>query len=137
MAIRNRIYAPISSAPLGAESTGLYGLKVSALAMQGLNLCSGWFNNTGGGSSMFEVAPGAVATTPTFNNANAVARIAPYMTLPGTAAVGASIGFDAVDSCGTVVSTSYPTTTLSPNQLGRLWHPCDAVVGAVPTCVRN
>ena len=27
--------------------------------------------------------------------------------------------------------------TLNPNQLGRLWHPCDAVLGPVPACVRN
>ena len=30
-----------------------------------------------------------------------------------------------------------PTTNLSPNQLGRLWHPCDAVVAPVPACVRD
>ena len=38
----------------------------------------------------------------------------------------------AVNACGDVDAGSEPTTRLLPDQLGRLWHPCDAVVNPVP-----
>jgi hypothetical protein len=134
VAIRNRQYAPLCSAQLPQENPGLYGLKISSLAMQGPNLCSGWFNNTGGGSSELQVAPGAVTATPDFTAAAALTRIAPYVS---SSTVCAGIGFDALDSCGSVAAGTAPTTELSPNQLGRLWHPCDAVASPVPACVRD
>lgn len=139
VAMRSRMYAPTCSASLGAESPALYGLRSSSLAMQGLNLCSGWFNNTGGGMSEMRLAPGTIATgqTPSFAPGAAITRIAPYLPLSGSSASCTSIGFDAVDSCGSIVGGSAPTTALNPNQLGRLWHPCDAVVGAVPACIRD
>jgi hypothetical protein len=138
VAIRNRALAPTCALPLGPDQPGLFGLRVSQLAMQGANLCNGWFNNTGGGISELRIAPGAVAAggTPSFTPAAAIARVAPYSS-PSPNNACNSIGFDAVDSCGTVTGGSQPTATLSPNQLGRLWHPCDAVVGPVPACVRN
>ncbi|NMC69950.1 MAG: hypothetical protein GYA57_07795, partial [Myxococcales bacterium] len=55
--------------------------------------------------------------------------ISPYL---GTAPQCSSIGFNAVDDCGNISSISTPTTILTPNQLGRLWHPCDAVVAPNP-----
>lgn len=139
VAIRNRAFAPTCSAALPAESTGLYGLKISSLTMQGANLCSGWFNNTGGGMSELRVAPGTVApgSNPTFAPTAAVARVSPYLPVSGSSPSCSSIGFDAVDSCGTVAAGTAPTTQLSPNQLGRLWHPCDAIIAPVPGCSRN
>jgi hypothetical protein len=32
------------------------------------------------------------------------------------------------------VGGSEPTSVLIPNQLGRLWHPCDAVMNPSPAC---
>lgn len=137
VAIRNRQYAPTCSASLGVERSGLFGLEISSLAMQGSNLCSGWFNNSGGGLSELRLAPGTIApgSSPTFTPGAAITRVAPYLSTGGNSC--ASIGFDAVDSCGTVVGGTAPVTQLSPNQLGRLWHPCDVLVGAVPGCVRD
>ena len=136
VAMRNRQYAPTCGAALPAQSAGLYGLKISSLAMNGPNLCNGWFNNSGGGQSELQVAPGTIAGNgpPSFTPANAVARIAPYLS---TGMACDSVGFDAVDSCGSVVGGTQPGAALSPNQLGRLWHPCDAVSNPVPACVRD
>jgi hypothetical protein len=138
VAMRSMQYAPTCSAGLPAESTGLYGLKISALAMQGQGLCAGWFNNSGGGLSELQVAPGTVpdAMSLAFTPAVALARVAPYVASTGTGTCP-SVGFDAVDSCGSVVGGTAPTASLTPNQLGRLWHPCDAVRAPVPACVRN
>ncbi len=139
VAMRSMQYAPTCSAGLPPESTALYGLKISALSMEGPLICSGWFNNTGGGLSEMQVAPGTVANAASlgFTPAAAIARVAPYLPSTGFSPACSSIGFDAVDSCGSVVGGTAPTTALSPNQLGRLWHPCDAVPSPVPTCVRN
>ncbi|MBL9037910.1 MAG: hypothetical protein JNG84_05275 [Archangium sp.] len=139
VAIRGRQYAPTCSRDLGAQRAGLYGLAISSLAMQGSSLCSGWFNNVGGGMSELRLAPGTVPTgmTPDFTPSTAIARIAPYLPSSGSIVACRSIGFDAVDSCGTVTGGSTPTTVLNPNQLGRLWHPCDAVTSPVPACTRN
>lgn len=136
VAIRGRPYAPMCSASLGPDSPGLFGLRVSQLAMLGSNLCNGWFNNSGGGQSELRLAPGSIPTgsTPTFAASAAISRIAPYL----SASVDCSgIGFDAVDSCGMVMGGNQPNAILAPNQLGRLWHPCDAVTAPVPACVRN
>ena len=136
VAIRNRQYAPTCSAPLGPDNPGLFGLRVSQLDMEGSNLCNGWFNNSGGGQSELRVAPGTVAmgSTPTFVATAAIARISPYLS---SSVACHSIGFDAVNSCGTVTGGSQPNSILSPNQLGRLWHPCDVVTAPVPACMRN
>jgi hypothetical protein len=135
VAIRGRQWAPTCSAALPAESPGLYGLNISSLNMQGPNLCSGWFNNNGGGQSELRINPGQVAMggDPSFSAGTAIARVAPYQSAPSCS----SIGFDAVDSCGSVMAGSEPTATLTPNQLGRLWHPCDRVMNPVPACVRD
>ncbi len=137
VAIRNRQYAPTCSASLGAERSGLFGLEISSLSMQGPNLCSGWFNNSGGGLSELRLAPGTIAggSTPTFTPGAAITRVAPYLSTGGNSC--ASIGFDAVDSCGTVVGGTTPSAQLSPNQLGRLWHPCDVLTAPSPACVRD
>jgi hypothetical protein len=137
VAIRNQQFAPTCRAALGPERAGLFGLKVSALSMNGSNLCSGWFNNTGGGQSELRVAPGTVTTAPTFSVGAAISRIAPYLPASGSFPSCTSVGFDARDSCGDYVGGALPTAILSPNQLGRLWHPCDAVSGASPSCVRD
>ncbi len=136
VAMRGRAAAPTCAASLPAESEGLYGLRVSSLAMMGNNICSGWFNNTGGGMSEMQLAPGTVMSQADlmFATSGYLARIAPYVS--GSSAC-VSTGFDALDSCGNVTGGDTPTAELSPNQLGRLWHPCDAVVGAVPECVRD
>jgi hypothetical protein len=139
VAMRNRAVAPVCAASLGSESSGLYGLRISTLAMQGVNLCSGWFNNTGGGMSEMRIAPGMVSSGSMldFSPGTSVARIAPYLPTTGSVEACTSVGFDAVDSCGTIVGGSVPSTPLRPNQLGRLWHPCDAVLNPVPQCIRN
>ncbi len=136
VAMRNRTLATACAADLGTPSEGLYGLAISALEMQGQNLCSGWFKNGGGGQSELRVAPGAVpdGASLDFSPGAAITRIAPYQS--GTATCE-SVGFDAIDSCGNVVGGETPVDLLAPNQLGRLWHPCDAVVAPVPACPRD
>lgn len=42
-------------------------------------------------------------------------------------------GIAALGACGEIAAGVNPTTELRDNQLGRLWHPCDAVVDAFPT----
>ena len=135
VAIRERALARTCAGSLGPERPGLFGLNISRLNMQGDNLCSGWFNNSGGALSELRLAPGAVAggSSLSFEASTALARVAPYQPAP----VCEGIGFDAVDSCGSVQGGTTPTKTLAPNQLGRLWHPCDAVVNPVPACVRD
>ena len=139
VAIRNRQFAPVCAASIGPDDSGLFGSKVSSLTMQGSSLCSGWFNNTGGGQSELRVAAGTIPTggTPSFSPGSAIVRIAPYLPTSGSLADCVSVGFDAVDSCGSIVGGSVPTTPINPNQLGRLWHPCDAVTSPVPACVRD
>ncbi|MCK6546716.1 lamin tail domain-containing protein [Myxococcota bacterium] len=136
VAIRGRNFAPTCSASLPPESSGLYGLEISTLAMEGNNVCSGWFNNTGGGLSEMQLAIGTVMSQADLDFATSVVltRVAPYVT---AADACVSTGFDALDSCGNVTGGATPAATLDPNQLGRLWHPCDAVVGATPACVRD
>ena len=136
VAVRNRNLATTCAASLGQEHDGLYGLKISSLEMQGENLCSGWFKNGGGGQSELRVAPGQVSSPMSLQctPGNAITRIAPYESSPG---ICQSTGFDAIDSCGNVVGGSTPKDVLSPNQLGRLWHPCDAVLSPAPMCVRD
>jgi hypothetical protein len=114
----------------GADDPGLFGLRVSQLEMQGMNLEGGWFSNSGGPMSQLRIATGAWST-PT--SGTTLERIAPYT--PNSLMCG-SVGFDAIDACGDVTSVSTPTEQLMQNQLGRLWHPCDAVNAPVPTACR-
>jgi hypothetical protein len=128
VAIRNPSATKCSLPFLTTESSALFGLKISTLTMQGDSLASGWFSNAGGGSSKLRIASGAFIDT---NKGTTIALVSPYK----SAAECSSIGFNAIDACGDVASGAIPATTLTPSQLGRLWHPCDAIVSPVPsTC---
>jgi len=129
VAIRNYPASTCAFPFYGPDDPGLFGLKISTLAMQGSSLSSGWFNNSGGGSSTLRIGTGAWVS---ITGGTTLEIISPYL---GTAPQCSSIGFNAIDECGNVSAISTPTTILTPNQLGRLWHPCDAVVAPnPPTC---
>jgi hypothetical protein len=98
--------------------------------MQGTSLDNGWFNNAVGGSRELRVASGAFVD---FAVGTTIALISPYR---GGTARCSTTGFNAVGACGDVVVGAVPTATLVPNQLGRLWHLCDAVHAPVPTACR-
>jgi hypothetical protein len=131
VAIRNRAASTCSYPFFGPDDPGLFGLRISPLAMQGSGLTSGWFNNSGGGSSVLRIATGA--WTGSITGGTTIEIVSPYL---GTAGQCRSIGFDAIDQCGGIDGSSTPATVLSPNQLGRLWHPCDAVVAPNPPSCR-
>ena len=130
VAIRNRTASMCSYPFFGPDDPGLFGLRVSTLAMEGPSLSSGWFANAGGAMSQLRIATGAWVS-PT--SGSTLERIAPYL---ATASMCGSIGFDAVNKCGEVASGAEPSEVLAMNQLGRLWHPCDAVVAPVPASCR-
>jgi hypothetical protein len=130
VAIRNQSASSCSYPFFGADDPGLFGLKISALAMEGSGLTNGWFANTAGASSTLRIASGAWVS---ITGGTTIDIIAPYL---GSASSCRSIGFDAVDQCGNISAVSSPTTVLNPNQLGRLWHPCDAVVAPLPSSCR-
>jgi len=110
---------------LVADNPEVHGLNVSVLAVESdTSLDGGWFNNGGGGR--MRIASGAFVD---MNTGDELASVDPYL---GTARECQSIGFNAWDACGNITSTSVPTDVLSPNQLGRLWQPCDAVVAPFP-----
>ena len=129
VAIRNQPASMCDYPFFGPNDPGLFGLRISELEMEGSGLASGWFNNGGGGMSRLRVAGGAFVdldTGMTFE------LVAPYS---GSAGECSSVGFDAVDRCGNISPLASPTDVLTPNQLGRLWHPCDALTSPVPdTC---
>jgi hypothetical protein len=126
VAIRDRLGASCSYPFLGADDPGLFGLRVSTLAMVGPTLSNGWFNNSGG---MMRIATSAWSGAP-FSGTE-IDYISAYLTSAGACN---SIGYNAVNVCGEVTAAGNPSTVLTPNQLGRLWRPCDAVVGPVPAC---
>jgi hypothetical protein len=130
VAIRNRAASACSYPFFGPDDPSLFGLKISTLAMEGTGLTNGWFVNTAGGSSTLRVASGAWVS---ISGGTPVDVISPYL---GSAASCSSIGFDAVNQCGDISGSVTPTTVLTPNQLGRLWHPCDAVVAPTPAACR-
>ncbi|MBI5501232.1 MAG: lamin tail domain-containing protein [Deltaproteobacteria bacterium] len=130
VAIRNQAASACSYPFFGPDDPALFGLRISALAMQGTLLTNGWFVNTAGGSSTLRLASGAWVS---ITGGTTIDIISPYL---GTAGECESIGFDAVDQCGNISAVSAPTTVLAPNQLGRLWHPCDAVVAPSPASCR-
>lgn len=137
VAIRSQQQAPVCAASLNqaTQSPGLFGLRISPLDMQGPSLDTGWFNNAGGGSSVMQVAPGTVAATSVPDFLMPIAEVAPYL---GGQSSCVGVGFNAVSTCGEFMGTMTPTTPLNPNQLGRLWHPCDVLGNsAVPNCIRN
>ena len=129
VAIRN-VSASMCTYPFfGPDDPSLFGLRISRLDMQGDNLASGWFNNTGGGVSTLRLATGEWVDLTTGTTLDV---ISPYSVAPQCS----SIGFDAFDACGNPTALTTPTETLTPNQLGRLWHPCDAVIAPVPASCR-
>jgi Putative metal-binding motif len=130
VAIRQHENSMCDYAFFGADNPGLFGLRVSRLEMEGPNLISGWFNNASGSMSQLRIASGEWLS-PT--EGQTLERVSPY--LVGAPMCG-SVGYDAVDACGELTGVSSPTTTLQTNQLGRLWHPCDAVVNPVPASCR-
>jgi hypothetical protein len=125
VAIRQESDSMCSYPFFGPDDPTIFGLKISTLLMEGTSLASGWFNNSSGGT--LRIATGSFVD---LSSGTTVEIIAPYSTSAGACE---SIGFDAYDACGDVSGVSRPTTVLSPNQLGRLWRPCDAVASPVPT----
>ncbi|MEM9073531.1 MAG: MopE-related protein [Myxococcota bacterium] len=129
VAIRNQPASSCSYPFFGPNDPSLFGLQISALSMMGNNLASGWFNNGGGGMGRLRVADGAFVD---LTSGATYELIAPYS---GSADECESIGFNAVDQCGDISPVSTPTEVLTPNQLGRLWRPCDAIAAPFPdTC---
>jgi hypothetical protein len=131
VAMRERASTTCGFPFLGADDPGLFGLRVSALTMQasGTSIDSGWFSNSSAGS--LRLASGAYSS-PT--SGTTFDSISGYRY---TAAQCSGVGYDAVNQCGEVNAASPdPTTTLAPAQVGRLWHPCDAVVAPVPGSCR-
>ena len=117
---------------MGPNDPSIFGLRVSTLVMEPASDASiGWFNNSGAGSSRLLVAPGAWTGT---HSSTPIERIAPYT----GASQCVSIGYDATleNFCGEVTAAGSPSSTLSPNQLGRLWHPCDEVDSPMPATCR-
>ena len=109
----------------GADDPSLFGLKISALVMESdSSLASGWFVNSSGGTLRLASGPWSDISSGTTYDI-----ISPYSTSAGECE---SIGFDAYGACGEVSPVATPTDTLTPNQLGRLWHPCDAVTAPFP-----
>ena len=130
VAIRNRAASMCSFPFFGPDDPGVFGLLVSTLVMNGPSLTSGWFSNAGGAMSQLRIATGAWVS-PT--SGTTLERLAPYLTM---APMCGSIGFDAINKCGEVMMGAEPEEVLPMNQLGRLWHPCDAVVAPMPAACR-
>ena len=126
VAIRNQAGSMCSYPFFGPDDPSLFGLRISTLAMQGSSLASGWFNNSGGGMSVMRIATGAFSS---ITSGTTLEIVSPYS---GAAPECSSIGFDAIGECGAISPLATPSDVLAPNQLGRLWHPCDAVTSPVP-----
>ncbi|MCB9636037.1 MAG: PKD domain-containing protein [Sandaracinus sp.] len=129
VAIRNLAASMCDYPFFGPDDPSLFGLRISQLEMQGTNLSGGWFSNSGGGASTLRLATGAWVD---ITSGMTLDVISPYTASPECS----SRGFDAFDACGNPSALTSPTETLTPNQLGRLWHPCDAVVDPVPASCR-
>lgn len=111
-----------------ADDDAIFGLRRSTLDLEvdgNFNNNSGWFNNGSAGS--LRVATGAYAS-PT--SGSTILLVTGYVVNQVDCE---SVGFDALGACGDISAGVVPTDELRDNQLGRLWHPCDAVVNAFPT----
>ncbi len=127
VAIRNISGSSCSYPFLGADDPGLFGLKTSSLVMMSTaGDTSGWFVNSGGSSTTLRIATGPFVDMTT---GTTIDIISPYS---GAAGECQSIGFDAYGACGSVSPVATPTDVLDPNQLGRLWEPCDTLTSPVP-----
>jgi hypothetical protein len=119
----------------GPDDPELFGLKISPLAMEGAMLDGGWFNNTGGGKSVLRVATGAWVS---ITGGSPISEIKPYQK---TNASCVGVGYEAKEACGDFAPGSALVTlgtvgSSQPNQLGRLWHPCDRVKNPVPAACK-
>ena len=127
VAIRNQSASACAYPFFAADDPGLYGLNLSVLQMEpSEELANGWFLNSPGG--ILRIGTGAYSQTDRINSGDTIALIESY--LVSNECTG--IGFNAWDACGNIANWSDPTETLSPNQLGRLWKPCNAVVSPNP-----
>jgi len=112
------------------DNPGIFGIRRSTLELEvdgNYNNDSGWFNNGSAGSLR-------VATGPYLgpNSGSTILLVEGYVVNQTDCE---SVGFDALGACGDIAPGIVPTGKLRDNQLGRLWHPCDAVIGAFPpTC---
>ncbi|MBW2464341.1 MAG: lamin tail domain-containing protein, partial [Deltaproteobacteria bacterium] len=126
VAIRNQAASMCFYPFFGPDDPNLFGLKISGLVMMSSGGgANGWFVNAGGGSSVLRIATG---TWVDITGGTTIDIVSPY----SAASECSSIGFDAYDACGEVSPLATPTDVLTPNQLGRLWQPCDAVASPVP-----
>jgi len=132
VAIRNPNASTCAFDFTGQESTQIFGLRRSTLELESASTNDGgWFGNNGTTGSL-RVGTGSLTTTGNPNAGTTIVLVNPYST---AAPECASTGFDALNACGEIPSQTVPTDTLDGNQLGRLWHPCDAVLDPVPdTC---
>ncbi|MCC7536078.1 MAG: hypothetical protein IT379_07690, partial [Deltaproteobacteria bacterium] len=131
VAVRDRASSMCTFPSLGAASDdSLFGLRISGLTMMGPSIgSSGWFNNNPTAESVLRIATGTWASagmTLEPADGRTIEIVQPYL---GTAPECSSIGFDAIGACGDDLqpTSPSPTAVLTPNQLGRLWRPCDAV----------
>ncbi|MBL8785079.1 MAG: lamin tail domain-containing protein [Deltaproteobacteria bacterium] len=109
-----------------ADTPDIFGIRRSTLELLvdgSFSNDSGWFLN-GGGS--FRFASGAYSGP--FGGTTLV-LIDDYI---ANSPACESIGFDALGACGDIPSNVTPTQRLRKNQLGRLWHPCDALIAPNP-----
>jgi hypothetical protein len=125
VAIRNLENSSCDYPFFGQNEPGLFGLNVSVLEMESTSsLASGWFNNLLEGR--LRVASGWFVD---MISGETFFLIDSYLT---DASQCQSVGFNAWDACGNITGVLAPNEILNPNQLGRLWHPCDAVLTPVP-----
>jgi len=128
VAIRN-IGESMCYGSLPSSDPGLFGLRVSSLTMESTASSSGgWFVNSNSGSTRLRLAYGSWST---ISGGTTYDTISPYLYSP-SAPDCSSVGFSALDRCGDIAAGTDPTSILTPNQLGRLWHPCDAVTSPNP-----
>jgi len=109
-----------------ADTPDIFGIRRSTLELLvdgNFSNDSGWFLN-GGGSFRFASGPYAGPFAGT-----ALIQIDSYI---ANSPACESIGFDALGACGDIPSNVTPTERLRKNQLGRLWHPCDALIAPNP-----
>ncbi len=126
VAIRKQELSTCSYPYFGPDNSELFGSRVSRLVMNGPAIDDGWFVNSAG---KLRLATGAFIT-PT---SGATINLLRYTTAPGAGC--GSAGYDALDRCGDFTADS-TVEALTSNQLGQLWHPCDAVVAPSPAVCR-